>query len=709
MKKQDLTLEKINRLRYALDDESDEAEKVVKTLINRQLISDSNDYMLAQYALIAGHYWGQGRTEEGRYYIKRVEEFAEYAADRVSLIDVYILLGNYSTLDDAFNDALEWYFKALELSLAIDHKKQIARIYNNIGFIYESCQQYEKGLEYMLMAERYTKRYSDNAILATLYNNIVEIYIKFEEFDKVRHYLDLMDLILHDNRTLIFQLNYLINKWQYVLHLDDLFQAEVIGKEARILLKKLPYGNDHILCNLAIFDILIKMGRTTEAIESLESDIEQLERSQNYHYLKRYYTKLIHYYCQSGNELKRMTYITKNYDNDVLLEKQKTEKLFEKLAITESSYKDGYRRSDEDADYDALSDENLRLLAANNNLRAIHDIGVSILSTTDLEEIYDILTDKVEDLFQVQEFAIGVLDAEQEAMRFNYSSQYADTRKKTVLLPLAMADSLAIKCFLENEEILIHDCQVEDPMRYEKNMRRGEKLSSLLFLPIDVNGEPFGVMTVQHKQKNAFSSLHLEVFRLLATFASVSFKNAQNNMQLTEINTQLDYLAKHDDLTGVYNRRTFEKVYSEAFDQAKIHGDYLSVMILDIDYFKQYNDHYGHLEGDKCIVKVAETLVKVLKRQKDFIARYGGDEFMILLPETDRQGAEKIAEKLVQAIRNQNILHEGSELTNIITISLGAVSKRIDQEVDRDSLLIAADNALYKTKKELGRNAFYLL
>lgn len=708
MKKQDLTLEKINSLRYALDDESVEAGKVVKRLINHQLISDSNDYMLAQYALIAGHYWGQGRTEEGRYYIKRVEEFVEYAADRVSLIDVYILLGNYSTLDDAFNDALEWYFKALELSFAIDYKKQIARIYNNIGFIYESCQQYDKGLEYMLMAERYTKRYSDNGILATLYNNIVEIYIKFEEYDKVRHYLDLMDLILHDNRTLIFQLNYLINKWQYVLYLDDLYQAEVIAKETRILLKKLPYGNDHILCNLAIFDILIKMGRTTEAIESLEADITQLETSQNYYYLKRYYTKLINYYGQSGDESKRMAYITKNYDNDILLEKQKTEKLFEKLTIIESSYKDGYRQSGEGIDYDALSDENLRLLAANNNLRAIHDIGVSILSTTDLEEIYDILMNKVEDLFQVQEFAIGILDAEEEALRFNYSSQYAKTRKKTVLLPLALRESLAVKCFLENEEILIHDCQVEDPERYEKNMRRGEKLSSLLFLPIDVNGEPFGVMTVQHKQKNAFSSLHLEVFRLLATFASVSFKNAQSNMQLTDINTQLDYLAKHDDLTGVYNRRTFEKVYSEVFDRAKMNGDYLSVMILDIDYFKQYNDHYGHLEGDKCIVKVAETLVNVLKRQKDFIARYGGDEFMILLPETDRQGAVKIAEKLVQAIRNQKIIHEGSERTNIVTISLGAVSKRIDEAIDRDSLLIAADNALYKSKKELGRNAFYL-
>jgi diguanylate cyclase (GGDEF)-like protein len=723
MNEMDLTLENINILRYALDEKNDEADKVVKALIDRKMTSGSNDYLLAQYALIAGHYWGQGHTEEGRYYIKRVGEFVEYAVDRVSLIDAYILLGNYATLDEHFNDALEWYMKALDLSNAIDYKRQIARIYNNIGFIYQSSHQYEKGLEYMLKAEQHTKRYSDNTILSTLYNNIVEIYIKFKSFDKVRHYLDLMDLILHDNRTTIYQLNYLINKWHYVLHLDDLFQAEVIAKEARKLLRQLPYGNDHILCNLAIFDLLIKMGRTTEAIESLERDISKMESSENYYYLKRYYDKLIQYYSEFGDDNKRMDYIEKRYCNDILLGQHKNRMLQEKLAITEAYHIQEKQTGAEELDVDTLSVENLRLLAVNNNLRAIHNIGVSILSTTDLEEIYDILMEKVDGLFKIQEFAIGIIDDSKTALRINYSSQYTGVRKKTVLLPLESPESLAVKSYVENKEILINDCQLEDPIRYERNLKRGEKLSSLLFLPIEINNKPIGVMTVQHSQKNAFSSLHLEVFRLLATFASVSFKNAQHNMKLTEeidkradiqneleeINTQLNYLARHDDLTGVYNRRTFEKVYKDSFDSARLHGEFLSVMILDIDYFKQYNDHYGHLQGDECIARVAVALKQALKRQNDFVARYGGDEFMILLPNTDRQGAEIVADMLVQAIRDIRIPHEGSKVSDVVTISLGAISKQITSEVDSDALLIAADNALYKTKKELGRNAFHLL
>jgi len=103
------------------------------------------------------------------------------------------------------------------------------------------------------------------------------------------------------------------------------------------------------------------------------------------------------------------------------------------------------------------------------------------------------------------------------------------------------------------------------------------------------------------------------------------------------------------------------------------------------------------------------VLKQALKRQNDFVARYGGDEFMILLPNTDRQGAEIVAEMLVQAIRDIRIPHEGSKVSDVVTISLGAISKRITSEVDSDALLIAADNALYKTKKELGRNAFHLL
>lgn len=216
--------------------------------------------------------------------------------------------------------------------------------------------------------------------------------------------------------------------------------------------------------------------------------------------------------------------------------------------------------------------------------------------------------------------------------------------------------------------------------------------------------------------------MHLEVFRLLTTFAAVSLKNAKHSAHLTSeiekrialhdelevINQRLDHLAQHDDLTGVYNRRTFEMLFKKYFHEAKLKEQHLSVMILDIDHFKQYNDQYGHLEGDRCISAVANALEKVLLRKEDIVARYGGDEFMILLPDTAHKGASFVAHKLITAIQQLKIPHETSYVSDFVTISLGGISKKIGQTDQGEDLLIAADKALYKVKQEIGRGRYSL-
>jgi len=718
-----ITLEKINRLRYARIINNEEANKIVTRLVDEEIISDSNDYMMAQNALVAGYYWGIGETEAGKAFIKRAKEFAEYATDRISLIDVYVLAGNYASSDDNYNEGLKWYFKALDLSLVTDYTQQISRIYNNIGTIFVEFNDYDKGLHYLLQAEKYSKRYSDTRITSTLYNNLLEIYIVFDDHENARHYVDLIEKHCCPIMTKVERLNYIVNKWKYVLMLGRNQEAELLSQEAQKLLEELPNGNDQNMNKLYIFDVLIKMGRDQEAIETLEKNIASLEAVQSYHNLKKFYDKLIQYYQSSGDEQMRIYYISKNYDNDLFLQKVKNQHFASAINTIDKEYheKEAKRKENEKA-YFALNDENLKLLAVNNNLRAINDIGVRILSTTDLEEIYTILLDKVNALFQVKEFAIGILNNKKDALLFRYSGEQVEAKMESAKKKLTDQQSLSIKCFLENKEIIINDCESEDPDRYSRNLERGEKLSSLLFFPIIVDDKPFGVISVQHEQKHAFAALHIEVFRLLVTFASVSFKNAQHNMTLTgeiekriaiqneleEINTQLDYLARHDELTDVFNRRTFERAYEKAFLMAQILGSDLAVMILDIDHFKQYNDYYGHLRGDECIVRVATALKRVLKRREDIVARYGGDEFMILLPDTDINGAELIAKKLIEAVRAEGILHDASDVSDVVTISLGSASKRIMADDKSEALLNAADRALYKAKRDLGRNAYSL-
>ncbi|MCL2185974.1 MAG: diguanylate cyclase [Treponema sp.] len=163
--------------------------------------------------------------------------------------------------------------------------------------------------------------------------------------------------------------------------------------------------------------------------------------------------------------------------------------------------------------------------------------------------------------------------------------------------------------------------------------------------------------------------------------------------------------AYFDSLTGIYNRRYFEENLNKLMKLLSRSGDLLSLMLIDIDHFKKYNDTYGHSEGDKCLITVADVLSKTLTRDTDFIARYGGEEFVVVLPNANMDGACIIAEKLIQNMHKQNILHENSETASFVTISIGVVTGSVNHKQNSVDFVKQADKMLYLSKHE-GRNRF---
>ena len=176
-------------------------------------------------------------------------------------------------------------------------------------------------------------------------------------------------------------------------------------------------------------------------------------------------------------------------------------------------------------------------------------------------------------------------------------------------------------------------------------------------------------------------------------------------IELYENNIDLTDKVYLDPLTGIYNRRFLEDSLKRITHSIKRFGDLLSVMMIDIDYFKKYNDTYGHSEGDVCLKKIAEALRKSLLRPDDFIARYGGEEFTAVLPYTDENGACFIAEKMLENIRNLSIPHENSEAADHVTISIGITSNKAAYPYDSENFIKQADKALYKAKQN-GRNRY---
>ncbi|MBF0264169.1 MAG: diguanylate cyclase [Gammaproteobacteria bacterium] len=176
----------------------------------------------------------------------------------------------------------------------------------------------------------------------------------------------------------------------------------------------------------------------------------------------------------------------------------------------------------------------------------------------------------------------------------------------------------------------------------------------------------------------------------------------ERTKELTQANIDLKHLSEIDPLTTLYNRRMYESYLIKCVLLAKRNAQPLSMMIIDIDYFKAYNDHYGHDAGDITLKKVAQTIKQSTPRKTDMVARYGGEEFIVLMPSTDEQGAFILAENIRKKIQFVSINHNYSKVAKMVTVSIGISSLHGDAVNEKD-LFKQADIALY-TVKETGRN-----
>ena len=173
--------------------------------------------------------------------------------------------------------------------------------------------------------------------------------------------------------------------------------------------------------------------------------------------------------------------------------------------------------------------------------------------------------------------------------------------------------------------------------------------------------------------------------------------------QLIVLQKELEALSFKDGLTGVANRRMFDSILETEWAHARRNNQPLSLIMLDIDYFKPYNDRYGHVQGDACLKRVAQVLNSAATRARDLFARFGGEEFVLVLPATDEKSAVKIAERCRNLIFKEQIAHEASPASQILTVSIGVSSITPSHQDDPLRFIEEADRRLYQAKQR-GRN-----
>nr|WP_324256889.1 sensor domain-containing diguanylate cyclase [Cellvibrio fontiphilus] len=212
------------------------------------------------------------------------------------------------------------------------------------------------------------------------------------------------------------------------------------------------------------------------------------------------------------------------------------------------------------------------------------------------------------------------------------------------------------------------------------------------------DGRLVWIRDVVHVVRNAQG----DVEALIGFMFDIS-ERKHTEQKLIDLQKELEQLSFKDGLTGVANRRMFDSVMELEWMNAKRSRQPLSLIMLDIDYFKQYNDYYGHLQGDECLKRVSQTLVECASRAKDFVARFGGEEFMLVLPESDADAAAAVAERCRKAIFKLQIAHAKSPISQLLSVSsgVGSIIPGVnDQLLD---FINRVDRRLYLAKQN-GRN-----
>jgi len=226
---------------------------------------------------------------------------------------------------------------------------------------------------------------------------------------------------------------------------------------------------------------------------------------------------------------------------------------------------------------------------------------------------------------------------------------------------------------------------------HEASVLRSFGIASVAVIPIHINNNFWGFAlfgdTVNERH---FEDDVIEMMRSAAFLFANAFIRAE---------------VEYDALTGIYNRRYFDETMEHVISSLSRSESLLSVLMIDIDFFKRYNDTYGHVEGDRCLKAVAQTLSQCVTRADDFVARYGGEEFIVILPNTDEHGARLIAEKLLENIRALNMPHEQSDVAGYVTISIGGTTGKVLHTHNADDFVKKADELMYKSKQE-GRDRF---
>lgn len=350
-------------------------------------------------------------------------------------------------------------------------------------------------------------------------------------------------------------------------------------------------------------------------------------------------------------------------------------------------------------------------------LAALNRMAMALTNVTDLRASLQMVARELTQVFNTRGSTVTLIDESGESAAV-VAEYFNDPSLPSVLgLSVPLDTPAWERLDRERSAIVIERPGDDTLLGVVRDVMRERKVAQLLVAPLLSRGVLIGNMSVSHEPGRSFATHEVMLAETLAGPVAQAVENARLykaaqqaretaeavSRELETANRKLAQLSVTDALTGIPNRRRFHEVIESEWRRAQRNRESIAVMMIDVDFFKSYNDRYGHQRGDACLTRVAAALHDGLHRAGDFVGRYGGEEFVVILPSTNEETAGLQGQRLCERVRALDIAHETSAAASMVTISIGCAATIPAPNTTPATLIAAADHALYEAKRS-GRN-----